>query len=98
MPIIDKIVRCWQKHGQQTNAIRILVAAAFKNDLAKSELARILRNKLFSKTDPWDGRACEDAQFNRIYCTLVRIEIAWKKGELNLLLVLFVLLNNLQRQ
>ena len=49
------------KKGQQTNTVRILVAAAFKNDLAKSELARILRNKLFSKTDPWDGRAYEDA-------------------------------------
>ena len=54
------------KKGQQTNAVRILAAEAFKNNVTKSEIAQMIRYKVYSKTDPWDRIARTDKKYNSI--------------------------------
>ena len=83
LPVVNKIVNHWQKSDHQINTVRMLVVEALINNLTKSDIAQIIRFKLFSlNISPWDGVATGDAKYNQIYYTLHRINVLLKEGKL----------------
>jgi hypothetical protein len=85
LSIVEKIVQHWNKSGQQTGIVRMLVCEAFNKNVTKAELAQSIRIKCYSpNTARWNGIGNQDAKYNQIYCTLHCIDKSIKNGKLQL--------------
>ena len=94
--LLTRFFNAGKKKGQQTNAVRILVAAAFKNDLAKSELA--LETSYSARQIRGMGGHVK-MRSSTEYTVLFDVSrLLGRKVNFNLLLILFVLLSVLRRQ